>query len=112
MRQSVAGTAPESAHRVREVDRGSRPARSRFAIAARKSHLALARPKQFARHMAAVFALVFLFVLAAGGLLLKVLVNEASFASIFALVTFLALAWGVFVGLFKLSRGWEDESLH
>jgi hypothetical protein len=62
--------------------------------------------------MAAVFALVFLFVLAAGGLLFKVLVGEASFASIFALVTFLALAWGVFVGLFKLSRGWEDESLH
>jgi hypothetical protein len=60
--------------------------------------------------MAAVFALVFLFVLAAGGLLFKVLVGEATFGSVFALITFLALAWGVFFGLFKLARGWEGDT--
>ena len=62
--------------------------------------------------MAAVFALVFLFVLAAGGLLFKVLIGEGSFASIFAFITFIALAWGVFLGLFKLAREWEAESHH
>jgi hypothetical protein len=59
--------------------------------------------------MAAVFALIFLFVLAASGLLLEVLIGEGSIASIFAFITFTALAWGVFVGLFKLARGWEGE---
>ena len=62
--------------------------------------------------MAAVFALVFLFVLAAGSLLAKVFIGEGSIASMFALVTFLAMAWGVFFGLFKLARGWEGESHH
>ncbi len=62
--------------------------------------------------MAAVFALVFLFVLAAGGLLLKTMLAGASFASVFALVTFLALAWGVFLGLFKLARKWEGPYGH
>jgi len=59
--------------------------------------------------MAAVFALVFLFVLASAGVLVKVIASDASWTSIFALVTFLALAWGVFFGLFKLARKWEDE---
>jgi hypothetical protein len=59
--------------------------------------------------MAAVFALVFLFVLASGGLLVKTMMSSASFASVFALITFLALGWGVFIGLFKLARGWENE---
>ena len=59
--------------------------------------------------MAAVFALVFLFVLASAGLLVKTMLAGASFASVFALVTFLAHAWGVFIGLFKLARKWEDE---
>ena len=62
--------------------------------------------------MAAVFALVFLFVLASGGLLIKTMIAGASFASIFALVTFLALAWGVFIGLFKLARKWEGPVRH
>ena len=62
--------------------------------------------------MAAVFALVFLFVLAAGGLLVKTMLDGASFASVFALVTFLALAWGVFLGLFKLVRKWEGPYGH
>lgn len=62
-----------------------------------------------ALRMAAVFALVFLFVLASGALLVKTIIGDGSFASIFALVTFLALAWGVFIGLFKLARGWEGD---
>ena len=62
--------------------------------------------------MAAVFALVFLFVLASGGLLFKVMLTGASAASIFALATFLALAWGVFFGLFKLARKWEGPYSH
>ncbi|HEX5059574.1 MAG TPA: hypothetical protein VFV99_09455 [Kofleriaceae bacterium] len=62
--------------------------------------------------MAAVFALVFLFVLASAGLLVKTMMSDASFASIFALFTFLALGSGVFIGLFKLSRKWEDEVPH
>lgn len=62
--------------------------------------------------MAAVFALVFLFVLASGGLLVKTVLGDASFASIFALATFLALAWGVFIGLFKMSREWEGDAHH
>jgi hypothetical protein len=62
--------------------------------------------------MAAVFALVFLFVLASGGLLIKTMLSGASFASVFALVTFLLLASGVFVGLYKMARGWENEVGH
>ena len=59
--------------------------------------------------MAAVFALVFLFVLASGGLVVKVLASDASASSIFAMITFLALAWGMFFGVFKLARKWENE---
>lgn len=55
-------------------------------------------------------ALVFLFVLASAGLVVKLLVSDASWTSLFAMVTFLALAWGMFVGLFRLARKWEDES--
>lgn len=62
--------------------------------------------------MAAVLALVFLFVLASGGLLFKTLVGDGSFASIFALITFLALAWGLFIGVFKLARTWESDAGH
>ena len=61
------------------------------------------------RGMAAVFGLVFLFVLASGGLLLKVLTGDASWTSAFALATFMALAWGVFLGLFRMARRWENE---
>jgi len=67
------------------------------------------------RGMAAVFGLVFLFVLASGGLLLKVVISpagggaDASWTSAFALATFLALAWGVFLGLYRMARHWENE---
>jgi hypothetical protein len=62
--------------------------------------------------MAAVFALVFLFVLASIGLLAKVFVGDftTSVASAFAMMTFIALAAGVFVGLFRMVRAWENES--
>ncbi len=62
--------------------------------------------------MAAVLALVFLFVLASVGLLFETLTSEGSFASVFALATFTALATGVFVGLLKMARRWEDEVPH
>lgn len=60
--------------------------------------------------MAAVLALVFLFVIASGGLLVKTMLAGASLGSIFALTTFLALAWGVFIGLFKLARQWDHDA--
>ena len=56
--------------------------------------------------------IVFLFVLASGGLLVKTMMAGASFASVFALATFLALASGVFVGLFRMARQWENEVGH
>lgn len=62
--------------------------------------------------MAAVLALVFLFVLASVGLLFKTLTGDGSLASLFALATFVALASGVFIGLFKMARRWEDEVSH
>ncbi len=60
--------------------------------------------------MAAVLALVFLFVLASIALLFKVFVGGASLVGIFAMVTFVLLASGVFIGLFKMSKRWEDEA--
>ena len=60
--------------------------------------------------MAAVFALVFLFALASTTLFLKGL-GVVSFGTVLAGVTFLALASGVFLGLYRMSRRWEDEVL-
>ncbi len=60
--------------------------------------------------MAAVFALVFLFVLASIALLFKVFLGGASLAGIFAMLTFVVLASGVFVGLYKMSKRWEHEA--
>ena len=58
--------------------------------------------------MAAVFALVFLFALASATLFLKVL-SGASFGTILAGIAFLALASGVFIGLYRMAKRWEDE---
>lgn len=58
--------------------------------------------------MAAVFALVFLFVIASIGGMLKAL-PAANFGTIVAMLAFGSLAVGVFLGLFKLARGWENE---
>ena len=60
--------------------------------------------------MAAVFALVFLFVLASVVLLFKVFVASVAFMNVFALLTFVLLASGVFVGLFKMTKEWEHEA--
>lgn len=57
--------------------------------------------------MAAVFALVFLFVVAASGLMFKSMSSGFGTTLIWAL--FLALAGGVFLGLFRLARQWENE---
>lgn len=59
--------------------------------------------------MAAVFALVFLFALASTTLFLKAL-GDADFGSILAGATFLALAAGVFLGLYRMAKRWEGES--
>lgn len=59
--------------------------------------------------MAAVFALVFLFALTATILFVKTL-GTLTFGSALAGALFVALATGVFVGLFRLARQWEHES--
>ena len=59
--------------------------------------------------MAAVFALVFLFVIASVGVMWKAAGASLGLGSAFAMGIFLALAAGVFFGLFKLARKWEDE---
>ena len=56
--------------------------------------------------MAAVFALVFLFALASTTLFLKSL-GSASFGTVLAGVMFLALASGVFLGLYRMVKRWE-----
>ncbi len=58
--------------------------------------------------MAAVFALVFLFALASTMLFLKSL-GAASFGTILAGVMFLALAAGVFLGLYRMAKRWEGD---
>jgi hypothetical protein len=60
--------------------------------------------------MAAVFALVFVPGLAATLFMLGALQGTVSFATAFAAFVFAALAAGIFVGLFKLSRKWESEA--
>ena len=105
LRPSAAGPALEFAHRLRA--RLAR--RSEFAQPGLGSAAYRGTRRASTVHMAAVFALVFLFVLASAGLLVKTMLAGASVASVFALVTFLALAWGVFLGLFRLARKWEDE---
>jgi hypothetical protein len=59
--------------------------------------------------MAAVMALVFLFVLASIGFFFKA-VFDGSWSGAFAMLTFVALAAGVFIGTFKMSRRWEGEA--
>jgi hypothetical protein len=60
--------------------------------------------------MAAVFALVFLFAFASIGLMFRA--NDSfSFGTALALATFAALAAGVFYGLLRMARRWENEEL-
>lgn len=58
--------------------------------------------------MAAVFALVFLFALASTMVFLKSLAG-ASFGTILAGAMFLALATGVFLGLYRMAKRWEGD---
>jgi hypothetical protein len=60
--------------------------------------------------MAAVFCLVFLFALASVFLLVKTIVAGAGLASVVAMLMFVALASGVFLGLLKMTKGWEAEA--
>lgn len=63
--------------------------------------------------MAAVFAFIFLFGLAAVSLLYKVVVGDAlSLASISALAIFVAMAGGIFIGCFKMMKEWEGPETH
>lgn len=56
--------------------------------------------------MAAVFALVFLFALASSLLFVKSL-GAATFGTVLAGALFVALASGVFVGLYRMAKRWE-----
>lgn len=58
--------------------------------------------------MATVFALILIpAIIAAIGMVFS---TSGTFAAVFALMAFLVLAGGIFVGLLRLSRQWEDEA--
>lgn len=59
--------------------------------------------------MAAVFALVFLPVLACVALFAKMLRGDVSFSTGLASMCFIALATGVFYGLYRMAKHWEGE---
>jgi len=58
--------------------------------------------------MAAVFALVFLFALASILLFVKSL-GAVTFSSVLAAGLFIALASGVFLGLYRMVKQWEGS---
>lgn len=60
--------------------------------------------------MAAVFALIMLPAIAAAGFILKSS-EGASIGVTLAKLCFVALASGLFYGLLRMARGWEDETL-
>ncbi len=62
--------------------------------------------------MAAVFALVFLPVLASVLLVVKIIASGAAFGTVLAGMCFSALAIGVFYGLFRMARQWEGGHTH
>ena len=55
-------------------------------------------------------ALVFLFALAAIGLMVKIAIGGLSFATGFAMFCFVALAAGVFIGTMIQAKHWENET--
>jgi hypothetical protein len=59
--------------------------------------------------MATVFALIFLPALAAVGLMALTATGDTSVASYVALSCFIFLTSGMFVGLYKMMKRWEDE---
>ena len=62
--------------------------------------------------MAAVLCLVLLPLMAAAGFMIGVVYCELSVASVICGLTFILLGGGMFVGMFKMCRGWEDEANH
>ncbi|MFN0250047.1 MAG: hypothetical protein ACKV2T_24400 [Kofleriaceae bacterium] len=59
--------------------------------------------------MATVFALIFLPALAAVGLMALTTTSDTSLASYMALTCFVFLISGMFIGLYKMMKRWEDE---
>jgi hypothetical protein len=59
--------------------------------------------------MAAVFVIIFLFALASTSLFLNG-ISAASLGSMMAGAAFLALAAGVFLGLYRMVKHWENEA--
>jgi hypothetical protein len=59
--------------------------------------------------MAAVFCLVFLPALAATGLMVQTIRGDLSAGPAMAGMMFTALASGLFYGLLRMARGWENE---
>jgi hypothetical protein len=60
--------------------------------------------------MAAIFALILLPALAAVGFILKTS-EGTSFGVLLAKLCFVAMAAGLFYGLLRMARGWENETL-
>jgi hypothetical protein len=59
--------------------------------------------------MAAVMCLVFLPALSGIGFMFKVVQGDLSIGSAMAGIAFSAMAGGIFVGLFNMSRGWDHH---
>ncbi|MGE0401206.1 MAG: hypothetical protein AB7T06_31140 [Kofleriaceae bacterium] len=59
--------------------------------------------------MATVFALIFLPALMAIGLMALTATGDTGLASYVALACFVFLTSGMFVGLYKMMKRWEDE---
>ena len=59
--------------------------------------------------MAAVFALIFLPVIASVGVMVQIFRGGIGFGPGLALICFSALALGVFGGLLKMAQRWENE---
>lgn len=62
--------------------------------------------------MAAVLCLVLLPLMAAVGFMFGVVQGELTAASVLGGLTFILLGGGMFVGIFKMARGWEAETDH
>ncbi len=50
--------------------------------------------------------------MAAVGFMLGAIQGQLSFATVFGGLTFLLLGAGMFVGVFRMVRHWEDEAPH
>lgn len=64
------------------------------------------------RGMAAVLCLVMLPLMAAVGFMFGVVQSESTFSSVMCGITFVLLGGGMFFGMFRMARGWEEEKLH